>query len=192
MNSTCIDFILTGLLSPTGHPRSYSASEPGPQTTHYQQPFSASLPPSSPERRKTQDNNQSATTPHPSAVLPSEDSLEQRLAALKSHFDDDEESNSSCDLSSVPSTGELERLVDQKQENIEPDEKNVSSDKASESVDSDDKEVEKEVEEEVVFRGLVLLKCNLHLGNDEVMVPLSEKAAYHLKEAVKMIHASLS
>ena len=191
------------MLSPTGHPRSYSASQPGSLTTHQQQPFSASLPPQAPsqESQKTCDNNQSATTPHQSAILPSEDSLEQRLAALKSHFDDDdddeEESNSSCDLSSVPSTSDLERIAENvapKLENTEAEGKSIVCDKASEPVDSDEKdvEVEKEVEEEVVFRGLVLLKCSLHLGNDEVMAPLSEKAAYHLKEAVKMIHMSLS
>ena len=55
-----------------------------------------------------------------------------------------------------------------------------------------DGEEEKEVEEEVVFHSLVLLKCHLQLGNANVMEPLSQKASDSLKEAVKMIQASLS
>ena len=137
--------------------------------------------------------------------------LDDKLAALKSSLLDNQ-GNSTQDLSSTsveqsndeleqPAAattpclveGEREREKEGEGETRAKDENEATLENASSKVCQEEEEEveEKEVEEEVKFRSLVPLRCHLQLGNASVMEPLSKKAADNLKEAVKMIHASL-
>ena len=130
----------------------------------------------------------------PSLTPPTENLLDQRLAELKdSLFECD-----SVPIVETTASGRKERLrmVQRSNEASFSDEDGVdfnliSGGQAGNSPSNSTIENLREEEEEVVFRGLPVVSCSVHLGNEEVLQRLSKTAEDHLLGTIKLIHSGL-